>query len=97
MINYLKEYVDEDTIIEMLERYDPAFISQFEIYKEDTIKIIEFMKQAGITVIEGLLIYMPSVFMMNYDEFINKVSKLDLPELVKNVNNDYVAMDDIFE
>lgn len=97
MIDYLKEYVEEDTILEMLERYDQAFINQFAIYKSDTLKILEFMKQAGITVIDELLIHMPQVFMMFYDNFIIKISKFNLQEFVQHVNADFVVMDNIFE
>lgn len=99
MVDFLKKYLDEKAIAKMLSLNEESLINSFSMYEDEACKIIEYLKTINVNnnTIENLIIYMPFTFMMEYEKFVKKISRFNIPEFVKLLNNDFVIMDRIFQ
>lgn len=100
MINFLKKYVDEETIMNFLGTHSKETVKLFAAYKSEVIKIIEHMKKINIhdETIKTILVDRPDVFIMEYEEFVNRLSKVNIPIFANDLNNDpIVVIEELFK
>ncbi len=98
MIDFLKKTnINEDILIEIIKNNNPSALSSLSINEEECIKIINYMKEIGLTCIDELLINRIDLFLSSFDKFIKKLSKFNIPVLVQLVNTDYATIDIINE
>ena len=98
MIDFLKKTnINEDILIEIIKNNNPSSLSSLSINEEECIKIINYMKEIGLTCIDELLINRIDLFLSSFDKFIKKLSKFNIPVLVQLVNTDYATIDIINE
>ena len=64
--------------------------------QEECIKIIEYLRKIGITCINELLIYEIDLFKKDLDYIIKKISKFNIPVFVNIVNDEYTAIENIY-
>lgn len=98
MIDFLKKTnINEDILIEIIKNNNPSALSSLSINEEECVKIINYMKEIGLTCIDELLINRIDLFLSSFDKFIKKLSKFNIPVLVQLVNTDYATIDIINE
>lgn len=98
MIDFLKKTnINEDILIKIIKNNNPSALSSLSINEEECIKIINYMKEIGLTCIDELLINRIDLFLSSFDKFIKKLSKFNIPVLVQLVNTDYATIDIINE
>lgn len=98
MIDFLKKTnINEDILIEIIKNNNPSSLSSLSINEEECVKIINYMKEIGLTCIDELLINRIDLFLSSFDKFIKKLSKFNIPVLVQLVNTDYATIDIINE
>ena len=57
MIDFLKKTnINEDILIEIIKNNNPSSLSSLSINEEECVKIINYMKEIGLTCIDELLI-----------------------------------------
>ena len=98
MIDFLKKInIKEDVLIEIIKNNNPSSLSSLSVNEDECLKIINYMKEIGLTCIDDLLINRIDVFLSSFDKFIKKLSKFNIPVLVQLVNTDYATIDIINE
>ncbi len=98
MLNFLKKYgVNEETIKDIENTYDENILYAINSNELEIVKIIDFMKEIGINVIDELLVYNINFFLHKYSEVINKFSKFNLEETKEKINNDYMYINEIMK
>ena len=98
MIDFLSLLdISNKTIDTILENNTQSKICDLSCNAQECIKIIEYMRQIGFKCIDDLLINYLNVFIMDYDEFVKKISKLNIPYFVECVNNDISSIEFIYD
>ena len=97
MIDFLNDIGITFDTIKKIEKFNNNS-SLFEIAnnKEECIKIIDYLKELGITCIDELLIYEIDLFKKDLDYIIKKISKFNIPVFVNIVNDEYIAIENIY-
>lgn len=94
MINFLKEAnISDEVIIEILKNNNEGSIFNLSCNEDDAIKIINYMREIGITNIDNLLIYRIDIFILIFKQFIKRISRFNIPVLVNLINEDYTNID----
>ncbi len=98
MIDFLKQVdIKEEVLIEIVKNNNPSSLSSLSINEEECLKIINYMKEMGLTCIDELLINRIDLFLSSFDKFVKKLSKFNIPVLVQLTNTDYATIDIINE
>ena len=98
MIDFLKQVdIKEEVLIEIVKNNNPSSLSSLSINEEECLKIINYMKEMGLTCIDELLINRIDLFLSSFDKFVKKLSKFNIPILVQLTNTDYATIDIINE
>ena len=98
MIDFLKQMdVKENVLIEIIKNNNPSALSSLVINEDESLKIINYMKEIGLTCIDELLINRIDLFLSSFEKFVKKLSKFNIPVLVQLVNTDYATIDIINE
>ena len=98
MIDFLKKVdIKEEVLIEIVKNNNPSSLSSLSINEEECLKIINYMKEMGLTCIDELLINRIDLFLSSFDKFVKKLSKFNIPVLVQLTNTDYATIDIINE
>jgi len=98
MIDFLKKANISDIFnSKMKEEYSDSTLFDLSCNEEDCLKIINYLKEIGILNINDLLIYRIDVFKLSLEELVKKFSKFNIPLFVNLINDDFVAIDNIFE
>ncbi len=95
MIEFLKDVVDDITILKILNNNTEASIFDLSCNKNNCLEIIKYMKEIGIEVIDDLLVYRLDWFLINKEEVVKRFSKYNIPVVVKLINDDYVVIDSL--
>lgn len=98
MLDFLKELnISEQTINELYNLYEDTNLYGVFSNKISCSKIINYMREIGITNIEEILLNKIDIFKMTYQTFLNTISRYEIPSLVKLINEDYLpVLDEIF-
>ena len=92
-MNYLRDLgISSETITKIKEYNDEDLIYNFLFQKENTIKLIKFLKKIGVTVIDKLLIYRLEFFTKDYDEILKSFDQYEQKVLVELINEDINAI-----
>ena len=97
MIDYLTlGNISSYTINKIIENNTESRICDLSCNGQECLKIIEYMRQIGIKCIDELLINYSDIFLWDYEDFVNKINKLNVPYLVQCVNVDINAIEFIY-
>jgi len=88
--------ISQTTIDKIIDNNSESLILDVSCNGQECIKIIEYMKELGIKCIDDLLVSYLSLFLMDYDEFVKKISKLNIPYFVDCLNNDICTIEFIY-
>lgn len=98
MIDFLKNAgISNDVLVEMIKNNDETSIFDLSCNDEDSVEIIKYMRNIGVTNIDELLIYRIDIFFLTFEQFIKRLSKFNIPALVNHINDDYANIDIINE
>lgn len=96
MINFLKNNgITESVIKNILDENSSANLYNFSCNQDEVIKIIQFLKDIGVTKIEQLLVYRIDKFFVTLDDFKKKYVKDDVDKFAKLINEDYMNIDNL--
>ena len=97
MIDFLKDInIDSDIINKIVNNNNDSSLFEIVNNQEECIKIIEYLRKIGITCINELLIYEIDLFKKDLDYIIKKISKFNIPVFVNIVNDEYTAIENIY-
>ena len=92
-MDFLKELgIDDETITKINENNLPSVIRQFISDRENVKKIIKYMQEVGIQVVDDLLIRRIEIFSIDYDRLKNAFDNYNKEVLVALVNEDISAI-----
>lgn len=98
MIDFLKNVgISNDVLVEMIKNNYETAIFDLSCNPKDSVEIIKYMRNIGVTNIDELLIYRIDIFFLTFEQFIKRLSKFNIPALVNHINDDYANIDIINE
>lgn len=98
MLAFLKEKGISDTTISLIKKYnDDASILDLKLNADECLKIITYMQENGFNCLDNLLIYYLNIFLDDYDDFIKKIGKLNIPYFIKCVNEDLTTIEFLYD
>ena len=97
MIDFLNYVgIDKKTIMEMKQRYTESDLYDLASNQDNCLKIIEYFKNINIKNINILLINELDLFLLTFEEMIKKLAHFNIPIFVDAINNDYLAIEEIY-
>lgn len=94
MIDFLKDVnISDNTLIEMIKNNGEATLFDLSCNEDDAKKIINYMREIGITNVDELLIYKIDIFMLVFEQFVKRISRFNIPMLVDLINDNYANID----
>lgn len=91
MLDFLqKANISIKTIEEMLETHPNSMIYNLSVNEDNCLKIISFMKEIGINVIDELLLYKIEWFLNTFSYFTNLFKNKDVEQIVNEINENYI-------
>lgn len=98
MIDFLKKVnIHDNTITKIKNQYNDSTLFDLSCNAENCLKIINYLKELGVTNINELLINELDIFKLNYEELVKRFGKFNIPLLVSLINDDYIAIEHIFD
>lgn len=92
-MDFLKDLgFSENTISKIKENNLPNVVRQFICDKDNASKIILYMKEIGILVVEDLLIRRLEIFSIDYSRLKKAIDHYNTPVLVALINEDISAI-----
>lgn len=96
MLDFLKRMeITEEVINEITNTYTADEIISLQSNQDECLKTIALFRRLGINNIPELLIHERYIFFKLTMRIVNEIEKYDIPELVKNINNDYTYIEKI--
>lgn len=89
--------ISQEVIDKVIANNPESLVFDVSCNGQECIKIIEYMKELGIKCIDELLINYLNVFLMDFEDFLKKISKLNIPYFVECLNNDICTIEFIYE
>ena len=97
MIDFLKkENISDDVIKKIEENNNQSSLYDLSLNEDNCLKIIKYLKDVGVLNIDLLLINEMDVFLLTFNEFVRKLKKFNISNFVQVINNDYVAIEEIY-
>jgi len=96
MIDFLKGYISPNAMKELSNKY-PSQLFNLNCNQKECIKIIEYLKELGITNVEELLLNRIELFYEIKNDLEKMFLKHNIPNLVQKINDDYMEIDILFE
>lgn len=97
MMDFLTERnISKETINDIISNNSASLVFDVSCNSQECLKIIECMERLGIKCIDNLLISYLNVFLMDYEDFIKKIAKLNVAHFVECLNNDICAIEFIY-
>lgn len=91
MLDFLQRVnISNETIEEMLETHSNPMIYNLSVNEDNCLKIISFMREIGITVIDELLLYKLDWFLNTFSYFTSFFRDKDVKNEVNKINEDYM-------
>lgn len=98
MIDFLKKVgISEKTINEIYEQNEESVLYNLFCIQDECVKIISYFKELGITNIDELLLYEINLFYLDFEDIVKKFSKFNIPAFVDLINNDFTAIENIYD
>ena len=92
-MNFLREYDISDNVIRDIRKYNDKAVVQMLIYDEENVgRVIEYLRNIGVEVIDEMLINRPEIFSIKSNLLIEAFNKFDLETLVYLINEDINAI-----
>jgi len=79
--------ITDDTIKKMIDNNSHQCLFNLECNQDECLKIINFMKNIGIQNIEEMLIQIPEIFIQSVSDFMKKLARYDILEVIREVND----------
>ncbi len=92
-MNYLKAYVTEDTLKLFSEYNSPMLVTDMIANKDNVIRVISYLQEVGIKVIDKLLVEKPDLFFLDVSEIKKHLSNYDIKQIVRMINDDISNFD----
>ena len=97
MIDFLKKVgFDDDNIKDIISRNNESSLFDLSCDEENCLRIVTYMKDIGIDNVVDIMIYKIDVFFMDFEEFVKRMGKFNIPVVVDLINSDYSVVDDIY-
>ena len=97
MIDFLKKYGITDKVIQEIKKLNSnANLYNLNCNQDEAIKIIQCLRDKGVTCVEELLMYKIDLFFMDFDSFKNGYLKQDVENFVKQINDDYLKINEFY-
>ena len=94
VLDFLKKAnISDDTIKDMLDTHSKSMIYNLSVNEDNCLKIISFMREIGINVINELLLYKLDWFLNTFSYFTNFFRDKDIKNEVNKINEDYMNYD----
>lgn len=96
MIDFLKEYgISENTINNIKENNSESTLFDLTCNKDNCIRILNYMRELGINIsnVDNILIYRIDIFFLDFEEFVKKIAKCNIPILINLINDNYNNID----
>ena len=94
MLDFLKNAsISDSTITYLNSNLSSNDIMALSDNSDECLKIIFYLRNIGITIVEDLLINETSVFLKTYNRVIATLSKYDINILINDVNEDYTNIE----
>ena len=84
---------DSSLLRSLREKYDEAILDTVDIEEDNVIEVIDYLKEIGIKYIDSLMIYDIGLFTTDIDKVKEAFEKQNIPEFVREVNDDIVNID----
>ena len=98
MIDFLRKYnVSDKTIKELIETKSDSYLFDLNCNEEECCKIVDYLKNIGIEVIDELLLNNTELFLKNIKKVELAFSKYDIKELVQLINDDSNEIENILK
>lgn len=98
MLNFLEDCNISKKTIKIIEQNNyETNIYNLSCNENDIIKTINYFKEIGINCIESLLINKIELFMLKYDEIVQKIEQENIQEFVISINNNIDNIDKIMQ
>ena len=81
----------------MNEENEDSVLYNLSCIKDDCLKIINYLKELGIINIDELLLYELNLFYLDFEDVVKKFSKFNIPVFVDLINNDFTAIENIYD
>lgn len=89
--------ISNATIDKIIDNNSQSLLNDVSCNGEECIKIIEYMKELNIKCIDDLLINYLSIFLMDLEKFVKRISKLNVPYFVDCLNKDICTIEFIYD
>lgn len=89
--------ISDTTINKIIDNNSQSLLSDVSCNGGECMKIIEYMKELNIKCIDDLLINYLSIFLMDLEKFVKRLSKLNVPYFVQCLNEDIDTIEFIYE
>ena len=89
--------ISDDTIKKIVENNSSQCLFNLECNQDDCLKIIVFMRNIGIKTIDELLIQIPEIFIQSVNEFMKKLARYDILEVIRDVNENPLLIENYLE
>lgn len=97
MLNFLSDLkIDNDVIEDIKNNYPINIIYSLEANSLEIEKIINYFRKIKIDVINELLVFNLTIFLLTFKEVKETFEKYDIDELVAKINDDYMYIEQIF-
>ena len=97
MVDFLKKAnISDEVISKMKEEYSDSTLFDLSCNEDDCLKIINYLKELGISNIDDLLLYEIEVFKLKFNDLVKKLSKFNIPLFVNIINEEYVSIENLF-
>lgn len=98
MLEFLKNCnINDKTIKEIEASNDKSYLFDLNCNKQECIKIIEYLKEIGITKVDEILVNNTDIFFKTKEEIKEALSNFEISSYVKEINNNYNEIDKLYD
>ncbi len=98
MLEFLKKCNVSNNIIEEIEvSNDKSYLFDLNCNRKECIKIIDYLKEIGISVVDEILINETDIFFKTKEEIKEALSNFEIPQYVKEINNNYNEIEKLYD
>lgn len=94
-MKFLEEEFDEVLVDNLREKYEESILEEFELNRDNVLKVIDYLKDIGIEEVDELIRYRIELFTQDIDNVIKAFNTDNMGDLVESINEDITNIDKI--